>query len=120
MHSNDLQKAINNLIYYTTFEDNFDENLNDAKQILHLRIKPSSRGNDNQRFEILIILNKLQITKSTQISVETMAYVSKDDTLWCGHGSHIKIYEMESITLSNEIDDISLDEKIVNINEILN
>lgn len=42
-----------------------------------------------------------------------MAYVSKDDTLWCGHGSHIKIYEMESITLSNEIDDISLDEKIV-------
>lgn len=53
MHSNDLQKAINNLIYYTTFEDNFDENLNDAKQILHLRIKPSSRGNDNQRYEIL-------------------------------------------------------------------
>ncbi len=68
VHSLDLQKAINSLIYYTSFEENIDENLNDAKQILHLRIKPSSRNNKNQ-------------------SIETMAYVSKDDTLWCGHGS---------------------------------
>jgi hypothetical protein len=42
-----------------------------------------------------------------------MAYVAKDDTLWCSHGSNIKIYEMEAITLSNEIDDINIDEKIV-------
>ena len=93
IHSMDLQKAINSLIYYTSFEENIDENLNDAKQILHLRIKPFSRGNENH-------------------SIETMAYVAKDDTLWCGHGSHIKIYEMEAITISHEIGEHNLNEKI--------
>ena len=93
VHSMDLQKAINSLIYYTSFEENMDENLNDTKQILHLRIKPSSRGNENN-------------------SIETMAYVAKDDTLWCGHGSHVKIYEMEAITISHEIGDHNLNERI--------
>ena len=49
VHSKDLKKSINFLIYYTKFEENLDQNSYDAKQILHLRIKPSNRSNDNQR-----------------------------------------------------------------------
>jgi hypothetical protein len=39
-----------------------------------------------------------------------MVYVSFDETLWCGIGNRIKIYE--AITLSAEIDDIILDSRI--------
>jgi hypothetical protein len=49
VHSKDLKKSIDFLIYYTSFEENLDQNSYDAKQILHLRIKPSNRSNENQR-----------------------------------------------------------------------
>ena len=40
-----------------------------------------------------------------------MVYVSADETLWCGIGNRIKVYE--AITLSGEIDDIKVESRIV-------
>lgn len=91
-HSEDLQKAIDYLIYYSKYED-LNENLNESKQILHLRLKPTSRCDEDK-------------------SIEAMLYVTKDDTIWVSYGNYVKIYEMESITLSSEVDTIKFDEKV--------
>jgi hypothetical protein len=67
----------------------------DAKQILHLRLKPSSRE-----------LN-------TQSSIESMVYVDIDQypTIWCAIGNKIKIYD--AITWHDEVTDLKINEKIV-------
>ena len=92
-HFNDLQRAVEFLNYYTTFDQgSANQNSTDAKHILHLRLNPLNREHQ-------------------KVSIDTMVYVSSDETLWCGIGNRIKIYE--AIMLSGEIDDIVFDSRIV-------
>lgn len=90
-HFKDLHKAVETMCSYS-YQATTNQSSTDAKRILHLRLNPFSR--EYQKF-----------------SIETMVHVSNDQTLWCGIGNRIKIYE--SITLSGEIDDIIFDSKIV-------
>jgi len=53
------------------------------------------------------------LIKVLNFSIDTMVYVSSDETLWCGIRDRIKIYE--SVTLSGEIDDILFESRIVRI-----
>lgn len=98
-HFNDLHGAVECLNYYTTFDkESSNQNSTDAKRILHLRLNPFNR--EFQKF-----------------SIDTMVHVSSDETLWCGIGNRIKIYE--AIMLSGEIDDILFDSRIVRASFIL-
>jgi hypothetical protein len=64
----------------------------DAKQILHLRIKPSSREFNSQS------------------SIESMIYVNIDQypTIWCAIGNKVKIYD--AITWHDEATDLKINE----------
>ncbi len=51
-HFSDLQKAVEYLNYYTKFEESSEQNVTDAKRILHLRLNPFSR--EYQKYRLII------------------------------------------------------------------